>query len=168
MSAYVYGALAGFQIVSGLHQAETIRANAEIQKEIAELNAQYAEIDAWEAKLRGEEEVGRYQNVINQTISTQRVALASQDVDVNFGTAKELQQETKLIGMLNQLDIREQAHATAMGYKTQARQYRLQGQMGLSQARQDAGFTMGAAFLSAAGTGAQAVGASGYGKKGAG
>ena len=150
---YAYAGMAAFQIVSGLQGAESIRANAELQKEIAELNAQYAEIDAWEAKLNGEEQVARYDNVIKQTISSQRVALAAQDVDVDFGTAKELQQESKLNGMLNQMDIREQAHAQVLGYKTQARQYRLQGAMGQMQAGYDASATQNAAIIGAATTG---------------
>lgn len=140
-------ALAGFQIISGIHQAETIRANAALSKEINEMNAEFAELDAYNAELNGLTQEARYQNVIDATLSTQKVALASQDIDINFGSAKEFAAETKLNGFLNQVDIRNQAHATALGYKAQARSLRLSGKTAEGQANLQASATQNAALI---------------------
>lgn len=122
-----YAAMAGYEIISGLHQAETVRAQSKLTQEINEMNAVYAEMDAYGAEQSGEEQAARYQTAIDQTIGAQRVALASQDTDITFGTALEKQAETKLTGFLNQVDIRNQAHERALGYQREARNIRAGG-----------------------------------------
>lgn len=149
---YAYAALAAYQLVSGAQQAETIREQGRLNKEIADVNAEYAELDAYNAEQSGYTQEARYQHVIDSTLSHQRVAQASQNVDVSFGTAKELQAETKLNGFLNQLDIKNQAHQQALGYKMQARNIRLAGVTGKAQAEYNAGATQNAAIIGAAGT----------------
>lgn len=127
-------ALAAFQLVSSIQQAEAIRGQARLQKEIAEFNAQFAELDAYRTEQYGETEVARYQNEIDATVGNQRVAYAASGVDVTSGTAAAIQAETKLTGFLNQLDIRTQAQSKALGYKREAMNIRLQGITGQSQA----------------------------------
>jgi hypothetical protein len=160
-AGYATAALAGYEIVSGFQQAELMRDNAKLTRQVNEMNAQYAEIDANNAELDGIEQENRYQTVIDQTIGNQRVAYAAQDVDINFGTALAVQAESKLTGMLNQMDIRNQAHNKAVGYKTQARQMRLQGYLDSVQSEVRASATQNAAIMGAAKTGL-----SGYAKKG--
>lgn len=157
-----YAALAGFQLISSFQQGETIRDSAAISREVSELNAMYAEIDSYEAEQQGLTEEARYQSVIDSTISAQRLAFAVQDVDVNTGMAKELQNESRLVGMLNKMDIKNQAHARALGFKNQARQYRLQGAMGQAQASGEASAVQSAGIM-----GALSTGLSGYGSRAA-
>ncbi len=123
----VTAALGGLQMWSGLQQAEIIKGQSDLTQNMANMNAKYAEIDAWEAEKYGYSETARYQTVVDQTVGEQRAALAASNVDVGFGTAQEIQQETKLTGFLNQLDIQRQARAKAMGLKIEASNYRLQG-----------------------------------------
>ena len=107
----LYAGLAAYQVISGAQQAETLRRNADFNRQLDALNAKYAEIDAWKMEQQGETMAARYQSSVDHVLATQRVAQASQNVDVGFGTAAALQAETKLTGFLNQLDIRNQAHA---------------------------------------------------------
>jgi len=160
--AWVAVGVAAFSLISSAQQAEGIRENAKLSKEVAELNAKYAEIDAYEAEQQGLTEEARYQSVIDSTVSAQRLAFAVQDVDVNTGIAKELQNESRLVGMLNKMDIKNQAHARALGIKGQARQYRLQGSMDQNQARGQASAVQNAGVMSAVSTSL-----SGYGSRAA-
>ena len=129
MAWQAYAALAGYQLITSALDAEYMAENAKFQREIAELNAQYAEIDAYEAEQEGMSRENRYQSVIDQTIGAQKVAYASQNVDFTSGTAQAVIAESKLNGFLNQMDIRNQAHQRALGYKTEARSLRLRGFM---------------------------------------
>lgn len=142
-----------FQIWSGVQQAETIRANAALSKEIADMNAGYAELDAYNAEQDGLSQEARYQSAIDQIVGSQRVAFAAADVDVNFGTAKAVQEESKLAGFLNRLDIINQAHKVALGYKNQARNIRISGAMGMAQANYNAGAVQNAGIMQGVSTG---------------
>lgn len=155
--------LAGFQIISGIQQAEIVRENARLTKEVNDMNAEYAELDAYRAELNGESQEARYQSVIDSTLGSQKVALASQGVDITFGTAKELEAESKLNGFLNQVDIRNQAHQQALGYKQQARSIRLSGSQAVAQAEVQASAIRNTALISGAKTALPTV--TGYFKK---
>ena len=151
--SYAHAALAAFQVVSGYQQAEGIREQANLNQRIGDMNAKYADMDAWEAEKFGYTESARYQNVIDSTISEQRVGLAAKGVDISTGTAKALQDENRLTGMLNILDIQKMARQKAMGFKVQASNLRLGGQMGQYQANINASAARNTGVLNAASTG---------------
>lgn len=124
-AAYAYAALALFQVASGAQQAEMVQANGRLSQRISDMNAKYADLDAYEAEKFGFTQSARYQSVIDSMIGEQKVRLANQNVDVNFGTAKELQEETKLTGFFNQLEIQNAARARARGLRIDASNMRL-------------------------------------------
>lgn len=137
-----YAALAGFQMVSGLHAAETAQASARLSQYINDLNARYTEIDAHEAELQGLSQSARYKTTIDALVGQQQLGYIAQGVDIKTGTAKEIQDETELTGFLNQLDIENAARAKARGLKFQASNLRLssfmqglQGDISASAAR---------------------------------
>lgn len=132
-AALIAGAMA-LQAWDGLQQAESIRRSSAMQQRIDEMNAKYAEIDAYEAEKYGYTQVARYQTTIDQTSSEQKSILAAKNVDINFGTAAEVQADTKVAGMLNSVDLMNQARKRAFGLRTQASNLRLQGAMGGMQA----------------------------------
>ena len=142
--------MAAFQVVSGLQQAETIRKNGELQQRINEMNADWAEIDAYKAEVAGMGQSAAYQKQIDAAVSNQKVAYASQDVDVNFGTAAEVQSESRLTGFLNQLDIKNQAHERSLGYKREARNIRPGSSMSALETSARVGATKNAAYVGAA------------------
>lgn len=158
--AWAYAALAGLQLVQGLQQADTIRQQAELTKQLADMNAEFAEVDAFNAELEGYSKAARYQNVVNNISAEQTAAYAAQGVDSTFGTAAEIKKETEAIGQLNTLDIMDEAHARALGFKREARNIRLNARMGGIEATARAGSTVAAAAINAATTYA-----SGYAQK---
>lgn len=153
-------AVAAAQVISSYQQADSIRESAKLQRKIDELNAEFIDIDAYEAEKAGFSESARYQNVIDSTVSDQRVAYASQNVDVSFGTAAQVQAETKLTGELNILDIQKNAYNKALGLKQQANNVRLGSKFSSIQSDLQANSVQTAGLLNAG-----ATYASGYGKK---
>lgn len=137
-------ALAAFQVISAGQQAELQVRAGELDNKIAEMNARFIEQDAFEAESLGLTRAARYQNVIDATISDQRLAFASEDVDVSTGTAAAIQRETKLIGTLNILDIQRSGRLKALGLRDQASNVRLGGQFRLAQSVSDAAGTRAA------------------------
>ena len=158
LTAY-YIAMAAYQLFSGVQQADAMRQQGEMNRAIGEMNAKYAEMDAWEAEKYGYTQSARYQSVVDATIGDQRAIMAASDVDVSYGTAKEVQEESKLTGILNQLDIQQSARKKALGIKVEAANMRLAGNLGQSQANMNANATMNAAYGNVISTGV-----SGYAK----
>jgi hypothetical protein len=115
-----------------------IREQAGLQNRINILNAEYAELDAYEAEKMGYTRSARYQSVIDATIGAQRSAYAAEGVDVNFGTAAEVQAESQLAGFLNKLDMQKEARQRALGLKVEASNIRLGAGMQRSQAEMQA------------------------------
>lgn len=155
-SGYLYAAQGAFQIASGLQQAELMRESGRLARDIAEINAKYAEIDAYEAEKFGLTEAARYQSKVNSTVSDQRTIMAAQGVDITSGTAAAIQEETKLTGFLNTLDIQAQGRARAMGLRRQASNIRLGGNQQLAQSELDAGSTVRGSTIGAVRSGLSA------------
>jgi hypothetical protein len=116
----VYGAMAGLQLLSGVQQANNIQKQAELSKELDEFNREQSLLDAFNAERDGYTQMARYGSTINAIESTQRNIYYANDVNPGFGTAADIQADTKNVGQLNLLDIQSQAHQRALGYKKQA------------------------------------------------
>jgi hypothetical protein len=157
--SYVFVGVAAFQLTSGLQQAETIRENGKLTREIADMNAEFAEIDSFHAEQDGGTQAAAYEGKADQVQSDQVVAYTSKDVDVSFGTAAEVIADSKLATFLNVVDIKNQAHRKALGYKDQARQYITGGVLAQAQSQLNASATQNSAIIGAATTAA-----SGYSK----
>lgn len=149
----LYAGMAGYQLASSYFAAQNIMDTAELNRDIAEMNAEFAEIDAWQAEREGESQAAQYQTVIDQTIGQQRASLAAADVDLEYGSASTIMDETEYIGRLNQMEMERQGELQAMGYKAQARQYIMQGALGYSQSSMQASQTMIQGVAGAAQTG---------------
>lgn len=154
--AIAYAAIGGLQMWSALQQADQIRANARLQERIGRMNARFAEIDAYEAEKMGFSESARYQNVVDDIISDQRTIMAANNIDITTGTAKELQEESRLTGFLNQLDVQKNARAKALGLKVEASNIRLGNSMTGIQSEINAGATTRAGIMDAARYGVEA------------
>ena len=136
--AIVAVGVAAFQVYSGLKQAESIRRQARLTAQLNELNAQYIEYDAWQAEAFGQTEQARYQTEIDKVAGEQKVNFAAADVDINYGTAGELRAETQLTGVLNKMEIQNQANQRSMGLKRQANNVRFSTTMMQNQAEAQA------------------------------
>lgn len=146
-------ALGGLQIVSGLMQGEAIMQNARFKKEIDDLNAQFAELDAFHAIQEGEAEVAQYDKKVTEVEGAQRTALAANNVNVGYGTAADLQTDTKVTGIMQALNIRKAAQDKATGYENQAMNSRLSGAFSLEQGSLNAGAAQAQGIIGGLNTG---------------
>lgn len=122
---------------------------AALNRKVAELNATNAEHDAYESVRQGLSKKASYQNQARDVIKSQDVLYAYADVDTSFGTAKSIQEQTKLNGMLNATDITNAAYAKALGYNRQALNYRTQGAMNEAAVVNQANSNLTSAVISA-------------------
>lgn len=154
---YAYGGLAVLQLAQGYYSAKNIRQTAELNNDIADMNAEFAELDAYDAEIEGYSDQARYQSIVDSTLATQRTRLAAGDVELGYGTAGEIEKEDIFIAEINKMEIENQARATALGYKREARDFRLGGFLGRlsAEARAEAAKFRGL-------TGATQTGLTGY------
>jgi predicted polyphosphate/ATP-dependent NAD kinase len=153
-SGYAAAAEGGISIVSGLQQAGLVREQARLTSMLSQMNEQYADLEAFDTEGYTEAVAARTETQGQQTVGSQRVAMAAENVDVNFGTAKEIQNESKLNTFLNVIDIRQQGRARALGIKREARNATIQSMINGGAAGLQASATQTAGFLNAAATGA--------------
>lgn len=150
---YVAAGLAALQLAGGYFASQNIKETAKLNQDIANMNAEFAELDAYDAITEGYTQQARYQTVIDQTLSEQNLALTAADVDVNYGTAATLIDETKFTAQMNLMEIQKQAEEKALGYKSQARSYRSGGALQFADAEAKASNVMFNSAASAAQTG---------------
>ena len=148
-----YAVLAAYQITASAHQAETIREQARFKEMVDEQNAQFVELDAFNAEAFGYGEAARYEAVADSQIADQRVAYASQNVDVGYGTAAEVQAESKLVKGLNVLSLQKQARERSKGLRNEAKNIRLGSRFSSMQSEMEANATQNAGLIGAAQTG---------------
>ncbi len=141
------------QAWSGLQQADTIRQNGRLQKMIDDQNEKYAEIDQFNARKAGYSEAARYGSVVDQTIGKERAGYAAQKVDLNYGSAKQVQTDNQVIGFLNNLDLQKQARDKAAGYQREAMNIRVNSTFKEMQSGLDASAAASHGFMSALSTG---------------
>lgn len=147
-----FAALAGFQMFAGYQQAELIQAQGRVSQKIGDMNAKYTELDAYETEKFGLTQSSQYASVIDTMVGQQKVKMADKNIDVNFGTAKELQEETQLIGFLNQAQIQSAARTKARGLRVDASNMRLGSYMQGIQTSINAGAAVKSGIMDAART----------------
>jgi len=93
---------------------------AESQAQLSDYNAAVAELQAKDAEARGRDEEGRFRQRVDGMIGTQRAGIAAGNIDVNFGSAVDVQADAAFLGELDALQIRTNAAREAWGYKVEA------------------------------------------------
>lgn len=154
---YAYAALAALQLIGGFQQGSIIRANGDLQANIANMNARFSELDAYNALTSGYSNAAKYANTINSTVASDRAAYAGEGVSVGYGTAAAVQSDNRIAGLVNTLQMQRSARDQAMGYEGQAINIRVGGAMTSLQFRLNAS---AAEFQGVAG--AASTGISGY------
>ncbi len=97
------------------------------QRERFERNAGFAEYQAQDALARGVVNTKRQRQATNQVIGAQRTSFATQGVDVNQGSALDVQADAQYLGELDALTIKNNAAKEAYGYHVQAEDYLQRG-----------------------------------------
>lgn len=139
--------LGGLQAASAFQQAEIIRRNADLKSQVDDMNAQFAELDAYKAEQYGYTQASRYGSMVDQTVGEERSKYADQNVDVGYGTAAQVQKQSRFTGYLNEVDMIQQAREKAMGLRQQAESYRLSGSAATAQGALDSGATEAAGLM---------------------
>jgi hypothetical protein len=132
-------------------QAGAAQASADLQ------NAAYSDAAANDAIKRGAVEEDQQRLATTSAIGTQRAGFAANGIDVNSGTAANIQDDTAQLGEFDALTIRNNAAREAWGYKAQSDTYRQSAKTAVQSAKNNM-------FGSLLGAGAQ--GASTYAKLG--
>lgn len=140
---------------SALMSAQQSQAQGAASAEASLQNAQFANQAADDAVARGEFESDQQRLQTRAAIGSQRAGFAANGVDVNSGSAAEIQDDTAALGELDALTIRNNAAREAWGYRTQAQQ----NVLAASTARSSAKSGMFGSLLTAGAQGAQAYGA---------
>lgn len=120
---------AGASMGGAMTQSQALEAQGKYQKQQAETNARLAEMQAEDSIKRGDKAAGRYKASVSQAIGKQRAALAAQGIDVNSGSASEVQAETARIGTEDVMTIKNNAWREAWGFKVSALNSRSEGAM---------------------------------------
>lgn len=116
-------------------QAQAAKAQGEFEKQQAEINARFADMKAKEAIRIGDRSAAQHGRKIKSLVGKQRASLAAQGIQVDTGTAEEIQEQTLEIGREEMEIIRNNAWREAFGYKSQAAGDRMSGQMAESAGR---------------------------------
>lgn len=108
------------------------------QRELSRFNASMARYGARKVRERGQEYEARVRQKTKKTVGSQRAALAAQGLRLDVGSPADIQAETKDIGELDALTIRNNAARAAFGYNLQAISSELEGDLAFQ-----AGITQG-------------------------
>lgn len=98
-------------------------------KGIYDQNAGFADLQATDAIERGELDAKKMKRKTEQVIGAQRTSLAAQGVDVNKGSALDVQADAAYLGELDVQTIKSNAAKEAYGYRVQASDYRNRGKV---------------------------------------
>jgi hypothetical protein len=132
-------------------QSQADKAQGAYQRQQYEANQQFAEIQAEDARIRGEKDARLIRGKAQQIKGDQRAALAAQGIDVNSGSAMDLQVETDVMSAQDAMTAKNNAWREAWGYKIQASSYGSQGrfaEMAAQNSSRNTLITGGLSFLS--------------------
>lgn len=112
----------GMALVGGLMGAQSANQQGDFQSGMLTKNAAYKNQAATETEMAGDTAADWQRVRTGQAVGTQRAAQAANGIDVNTGSAAQLQDDTSMIGELDALTIQNNAAREAYGYRVQANQ----------------------------------------------
>ena len=116
-------------------------------KKLADYNAGIADAQATDALARGREDEDRFRTDARRIKGTQRAAIAASGVEVDSGSARDIQADAASLGELDALTIRHNAEREAWGFGVDAENSRRQGRNAQSAGRNQAiGTTIGTGY----------------------
>jgi hypothetical protein len=138
-------------LFAGFAEADALRAQAEFQKQLAEFNAKLSDMQAADSIERGENQAQLINKQAGFMVGSQRAVFAANGVEVDSGSAAEIQRDTRRMARLDAMMSRNNALREAWGYKAQALNYRMQGSLGQAAANLNAQNTITVGGLKATG-----------------
>lgn len=110
----------GTSLLSAYQQSQAIKAQADFKRDQDNANARIADIQGELAQQRGSTEANKAIRQGQQMVGEQRVALAQQGIDINTGSAGDIQDETVALSQSDADTIKNNAWREAWGFKAQA------------------------------------------------
>lgn len=114
---------------SAYGQSEAQKLQGAYQQKIASNNAELATLQSDDAIRRGEQSATNINTKARVIVGAQRAGFASQGVDVNSGSAADVQADTAAMSAADARTVRINAMREAWGYKVQALDATSRGQM---------------------------------------
>lgn len=130
------------QYSSSKREAAAIKAQAEYNRKVSEINEAYTMAKSDDAIRRGEQEVEGHRSKVRQLVGSQKAGLAASGVDVSSGSAAQIVDQTEKLGELDAITLKNNAWREAYGYKVEAKNIRIQGMMGQATAATQARNTL--------------------------
>lgn len=154
------GAMMAVTLVSSSIEADGQRFMGRAQQKMARINARRAELQAEDVIKRGGKEALAYGQKVEQFAGSQKAAQAASGVEVGYGTAGQVVDQTYEMGTEDVERIKMNAFREAMGYKQQASDYIGQGNLAKATGKAQANQTLVTGGLRAMSMGVSAYGAS--------
>jgi len=89
---------------------------AEYQREISKINVMLSDYASEDALQKGFSEAASSNRQVRELIGVQKAAYASQNVALNFGSARDVVRATNFMGEIDALRIKNNAYPAAFGY----------------------------------------------------
>jgi len=140
----------GLMVAGGVTSASGQYASGKANQELANYNARIADVQAEDALARGRESESIQRKRTKALIGTQRARFGAQNIEINDGSALDVQADTAYLGELDALTIRNNAAREAWGYKVQAEDYRARGRIARMEGTYGAAGTLLGGFAKAA------------------
>ncbi len=157
MMAVSMGINAASSATSAYSQSQAMKAQGDYQRQQYNINADLNDQKAKDAVDIGNKNANAISRKAAQIKGEQRVAAAASGVNVDTGSAGDLQSETTQMSEIDKMTTRVNAWRDAWGYKTAANDMRSQGAMAYRSAQNDARSTMLTGGLQALSYGLQGV-----------
>lgn len=120
-------AVVPLMIASMMLSAKAASDQGEATNKIARNNATMAEYAAKDSQVRGEEDAQAVQRRAASLKSSQRVGMAAHGLDIGYGTAADLQDQTDFFSQSDAATARTNAGREAWRGNSQAQDFRSQG-----------------------------------------
>jgi hypothetical protein len=143
VAASTGGAIAG---------ADAAMRQGDYQKQIYDENARISQIQSDDALRRSEEMAGRVRANARKVQGSQRAAYAAQGIDVNSGSAIDVQDETMTMGEQDAMTVSNNAWREAWGYRVEAHNATMKGELAKAAAKNEANNTLLTGGLKALGS----------------
>lgn len=138
------------QIIGSQREASAIQGQAEFQSSQLLTQARLEKLEAESAETRGRDEEAEQKRKTKLLIGKQRAALAAQGIEIDSGSALDLQLETAEYGAIDALTIRNNAFREATGHRIQAIDFQNQAEFARMSGRNRSRDTLVTGGLNAA------------------
>lgn len=128
---------AGVGAYGAISSANAASASASYNAQVAAENQQIATQNATLAGQAGEAQAAQQQQKTRAEVGAIKTSQAAGNIDVNSGSALDVQSSAASLGELNAITIRSNAAKEAYGYETQSTSFENQAQLDAAQSSSD-------------------------------